>query len=185
MGDTVKPRVLFVDDEPDLLAALARILRSEYFQVSTAASGAAALEMLQRSGPYAVIVSDLRMPEMDGVSLLQAARKLAPDTVRVLFTGQPDLERAIAAVNEGEIFRFVTKPSSRVALALMLRGAGEQYQLITAERVLLEHTLRGSIKALTDILGPANPGGLRPRQPAATVRKCGDVFVGHLRELAH
>lgn len=157
MAECAKPRVLFVDDEPELLAALVRTLRSEHFEVSTAASGAAALEMLRHSGAYAVIVSDLRMPEMDGVSLLRRARKVAPDTVRVLFTGQPDLERAIAAVNEGEIFRFVTKPCSRVPLALLLKSAVEQHQLLTAERVLLEHTLRGSIQALTDVLGLANP----------------------------
>src|SRR5690242_13315710 len=112
MPGSTKPRVLFVDDEPDLLAAIVRNLRSEHFDVATAPGGAAALDMLRNQGPFAVLVSDLRMPEMDGVTLLQNARKLFPDTVRVLFTGQPDMERAIAAVNEGEIFRFMTKPKS-------------------------------------------------------------------------
>jgi hypothetical protein len=67
------------------------------------------------------------------------------------------MDRAIAAVNEGAIFRFITKPCSRVVLALTLKGAVEQHRLITAERVLLEQTLRGSIKALTDVLGLASP----------------------------
>ena len=157
MQEGTKPQVLFVDDEPDLLAATVRNLRSEHFHVATAPSGAAALRMLHDNGPFAVIVSDLRMPEMDGVTLLQNARKLCPDTVRVLFTGQPDMERAIAAVNEGEIFRFITKPCARVPMALMLKSAVQQHQLITAERVLLEQTLRGCVKALTDILALTNP----------------------------
>lgn len=157
MPDAPKPRVLFVDDEPDLLAALVRNLRSEHFELATASSGIEALRVLRDQGPFAAIVSDLRMPEMDGVALLQAARKLFPDTVRVLFTGQPDMERAIAAVNEGEIFRFMTKPCARVTMALALKGAVQQHQLLTAERVLLEQTLRGSIKALTEILALTNP----------------------------
>ena len=157
MASASKPRVLFVDDEPDLLAAVVRNLRSEHFDVVTAPGGAAALQLLRNDGPFAVIVSDLRMPEMDGVTLLQHARKLFPDTVRVLFTGQPDMERAIAAINEGEIFRFMTKPCARVPMALMLKNAVQQHQLVTAERVLLEQTLRGCIKALTEILALTNP----------------------------
>lgn len=157
MQEGARPRILFVDDEPDLLAAMARNLRSEQFEVSTASSGAQALEMLRNAGPFAVIVSDLHMPAMDGVEVLRRARRLCPDTVRVLFTGQPDLDNAIAAVNEGAIFRFMIKPCPRIRLALTLRGAADQYHLITAERVLLEQTLHGSIKALTDILGLASP----------------------------
>jgi response regulator RpfG family c-di-GMP phosphodiesterase len=148
---------LFVDDEPDLLAAIARTLRSEHFKVVTASSAVAALEMLEREGPFAVIVSDLRMPGMDGIGLLRTTRELYPDTVRVLFTGQPDLDNAVAAVNEGAIFRFVTKPCSRVILALTVKSAVEQHRLIVAERELLQQTLRGSIKALTDVLGLASP----------------------------
>ncbi|HUH64666.1 MAG TPA: HD domain-containing phosphohydrolase [Terracidiphilus sp.] len=157
MHESAKPRVLFVDDEPQLLEALVRNLRSEHFDVFTAADGATALKMLRERGPFAVVVSDLNMPVMDGVTLLQNARKLAPDTVRVLFTGQPDLDRAIAAVNEGEIFRFVTKPCPRVLMALMLKSAVQQHQLVTAERVLLQQTVRGSIKALTEILSLTHP----------------------------
>ncbi|SRR5579883_107575 len=157
MQKNPKPRILFVDDDPDLLAAIVRNLRSEHFEVATASSGADAIEMLRAQGPFAVIVSDLRMPYMDGVELLRAARTLSPDTVRVLFTGQPDMERAIAAVNQGEIFRFLTKPCPRVPMALMLKGAVQQHELITAERILLEQTLRGSIQALTDMLALTNP----------------------------
>ena len=157
MADPSRPRVLLVDDDADLLAGMARGLRSEHFELATATSGAQALELLQNRGPYAVIVSDLRMPVMDGVALLGRARTVSPDTVRVLFTGAPDLDRAIAAINEGAIFRFITKPCSRVMMAVTLKNCVEQHGLITAQRILLEQTLHGAIKALTDVLGLASP----------------------------
>ena len=157
MPEPARPRVLFVDDEPDLLAGLVRTLRSEHFVLVTATSGAAALDLLQDHGPFAVIVSDLRMPTMDGVELLGRAHAVCPDTVRILFTGQPDMDKAIAAVNEGAIFRFITKPCSRVMMALTLKSGIEQYRLVTAQRVLLEQTLYGTVKALTDILALASP----------------------------
>jgi response regulator RpfG family c-di-GMP phosphodiesterase len=157
MADLSKPRVLLVDDEPDLLAGMVRSLRSDHFELATANSGAEALELLRNRGPYAVIVTDLKMPVMDGVELLGRARTVSPDTVRVLFTGAPDLDRAIAAVNEGSIFRFITKPCSRVMMALTLKSCVEQHELITAQRILLEQTLHGAIKALTDVLGLASP----------------------------
>ena len=94
---------------------------------------------------------------MDGVELLGLSRTTSPDTVRVLFTGQPDMDKAIAAGNQGAIFRFVTKPCPRLILVFTLNAAIAQHELITAQRVLLEQTLNGSIKALTDILALASP----------------------------
>lgn len=157
MAAPLKHRVLLVDDEPNLLASIVRTLRAEQFELTLAGSAAEALDTMRDHGPFAVIVSDLRMPGMDGVGLLAAAKRLHPDTVRVLFTGQPDMERAIGAVNEGAIFRFITKPCSRVMLAHTLKGAAEQHDLLTSRRVLLEQTLHGSVKALTDVMGMANP----------------------------
>ncbi|HEY7065177.1 MAG TPA: HD domain-containing phosphohydrolase [Chloroflexota bacterium] len=149
-------RVLCVDDEPNVLEGLRRTLRGQY-RVTTAVGGAAGLEAIQHDGPFAVVVSDLRMPEMDGVAFLSRVRQLSPDTVRVLLTGQADLDAAIAAVNEGHIFRFLSKPCPQPTLLQALDAATEQYRLVTAERVLLEQTLYGSIKALTDILALAVP----------------------------
>jgi response regulator RpfG family c-di-GMP phosphodiesterase len=152
-----KARVLFVDDDADFLAAMARSLRSSQFEVTTVSSGSSALDILQRRGPFAVLVSDLRMPGMGGVELLAHARRIAPDTSRVLFTGQLDIEHALSAVNEGAIFRFIVKPCATFVVAATIKAAMEQYRLVTAERVLLEQTLRGSIQALTDVLGLASP----------------------------
>jgi hypothetical protein len=104
-----------------------------------------------------VVVSDLQMPGMDGITLLSSLRKVSPDTVRVLLTGHADVDAAIAAVNEGNIFRFLRKPCPPGALLRALEASVEQYRLITAERVLLEQTLRGSLKTLTDILAFVNP----------------------------
>jgi DNA-binding NtrC family response regulator len=115
---------------------------------TTATSGKAGLERLSSDGPFAVVVSDMRMPEMNGAAFLAQVRERAPDTVRVLLTGQADLDSAIAAVNEGQIFRFLTKPCAPEMLISSLRAAEEQHRLITAERVLLEQTLHGAVKAL-------------------------------------
>jgi response regulator RpfG family c-di-GMP phosphodiesterase len=152
-----RSRVLFVDDDPRLLAAVTRILHSSPFDIRTASDGWTALESVEKDGPYAVIVSDLRMPGMGGVELLQQVGELAPDTVRMLLTGQADLESAIGAINDGRIFRFITKPCPAVALQAAMRAATDQYRLVTSERVLLEQTLHGSIKALTEILSAVSP----------------------------
>ena len=149
-------RILCVDDDASTLDAYQRGLRRQ-FQIKTALGAEQALEALASQGPYAVIVSDMQMPGMDGIQLLAAVRQRAPDTVRMMLTGVADLETAIGAVNEGSIFRFLTKPCPAKALATALEDGLEQYRLITAERELLENTLRGSIKVMSDILSLANP----------------------------
>ncbi len=90
-------------------------------------------------------MSDMRMPGMDGATVLTRARAVQPDTVRVLLTGQADMEDAVAAVNDGNIFRFLIKPCPRPVLVRALTDAVDQHRMITAERVLLERTLRGSV----------------------------------------
>lgn len=152
------PRILCVDDEPHVLDALARILR-RHFDVTVAVGGPAGLSAIEQSEPFAVVVSDQRMPEMDGVSFLATVRERSPDAVRILLTGYADTAAAIRAVNEGAVFRFLTKPIGGEDLQRTLTAAAEQHRLITAEKVLLEQTLHGSIKAVTDILALVNPAG--------------------------
>jgi response regulator RpfG family c-di-GMP phosphodiesterase len=149
-------KILWVDDDTNILRAYRRILHKEY-TIEIANGGQAGLTLISTKGPFSVLVSDLRMPEMDGVQFLAAARKQTPDSVRVMLTGQADLDTAIAAVNEGNIFRFLTKPCSPEQLDKTLRAALEQYRLITAERVLLKKTLVGTIQVLTNTLGAVNP----------------------------
>ena len=156
MTQMERPRILCVDDDANVLEGLARTLRS-HFVIETANEGKLAVEMLRTAEPFAVVVSDQRMPNMTGVQLLTHARAVAPATVRVLLTGQADMASTIVAVNEGNIFRFLTKPCPTHVLLKALEACCEQYRLVTSEKVLLEQTLRGSIKALVDILSMANP----------------------------
>jgi len=156
MDSTARTKILCVDDEKAVLDGLSLHLRRRY-DVLTAQSGAAGLEALERDGSIAVIMSDMRMPGMDGAEFLSRARKLLPNSVRLLLTGQADMTSAIAAVNEGQIFRFLTKPCPPAAVMAAVDAAAEQNRLVTAEKVLLEQTLHGSIKALTDILSLTNP----------------------------
>jgi eukaryotic-like serine/threonine-protein kinase len=103
-----KARVLFVDDEERILTALRSVFRANY-QVLTATSGPQALELVKKFQPH-VVVSDQRMPEMTGVELLRQVKEAVPATVRLLLTGYSDLAAIVGSVNEGEVFRFVSKP---------------------------------------------------------------------------
>ena len=153
---TEQLHVLCVDDEPKVLEGLVLNLRKHY-RVSTAGSGPEGLALVEGSDSPAVVVSDMRMPGMDGAAFLAMVKERSPNTIRLLLTGQADLDSAIAAVNQGQVFRFLTKPCNSQTFLAAIAAAGEQYRLVTAEKDLLEKTLRGSIKALTEILSLANP----------------------------
>ena len=156
MSDASLPRILCVDDEARVVQALGVHLRRRY-DVLTAVSGAEALERLSASGSVAVIVSDMRMPGMDGAALLANVRALYPDTIRILLTGEPGRDVVVSAVNRGQIFRLLTKPCPAEELTGCIEMAVEQHRLITAERVLLQQTLIGCIRGLTDVLALTNP----------------------------
>lgn len=149
-------KMLFVDDEPAVLDGYKRLLHRD-FEVDTAVGGELGLASIEEKGPYAVVVSDMRMPGMDGAQFLAAARKAAPDTVRMLLTGYTDVKAAMDAVNEGNIFRFLTKPCEKDVLGKALTTGLVQHRLVVAEKELLEKTLMGSIKILTDVLSAASP----------------------------
>ena len=149
-------RVLFVDDEADLLLTVQRALRSRY-AVDTAASGAAALALLQKNEPYAVIVADMLMPGMDGIELLVAVAEKWPDTVRLMMTGDPSRQTALEAVNRGHIYGLLTKPFSTGSLVPALEGALRYHALLASERELLEKTLHGCVQVLMDILAVVEP----------------------------
>ena len=149
-------KILCVDDELNILLAMQRQLRKQ-FHVESAMGAEQALATMQRDGPFAVIVSDLQMPGMNGLELLSRARELSPDTIRIMLTGQADLTTAIAAVNKNSIFRFLTKPCSAEEITGTLQAAIDQYHLVTAERHLLENTLRASVKVLTEVMSLVHP----------------------------
>jgi DNA-binding NtrC family response regulator len=126
MPDRALPRILLVDDDEKVLAGLQRQLRRD-FDVTATSDAKEAVRLVVSKGPFAVVVSDLRMPGMDGASLLFLIRQTAPETVRVLLTGDADMDSAIAAINQGNIFRFLTKPCETNTLIEVLNASVEQY----------------------------------------------------------
>jgi response regulator RpfG family c-di-GMP phosphodiesterase len=149
-------RILFVDDDPNILSAYQRNLRKR-FPISTALNAEQGLELLQTEGPFAVIVADMQMPGTNGIQFLRKAREKAPDSVRLMLTGNADQKTAMDAVNEGHVFSFLNKPCSSEALESALDRAIQQHRLVMAEKELLENTLNGAIKVLTDILSMVDP----------------------------
>jgi CheY-like chemotaxis protein len=163
-----------VDDDVRILQAFERQFRKE-FEIQTALGPVLALQAITSDGPFAVVVSDLRIPEMDGIEFLARVRQMSPDTVRVMLSGNADLSAAIAAVNEGKVFQFLTKPCPHDMLARTLESALEQHRLITIERELLENTLRGTIGVMTEILSLVNPAAFSRAQ---RIRR----YVHHMAE---
>lgn len=155
---TARPRVLCLDDEPYVLDGLKRFLRLHY-DVTTTTDPDDALAALAAdpANPVAVIVSDMRMPQMTGIEVLERAKTVAPDTTRVLLTGDADIHGAVAAINQGHVFRFLLKPCPQQDLKATVGAAAEQHRLVRAERELLEATLKGAVDALMDTLGMAQP----------------------------
>ena len=149
-------KILCVDDDPNILAGFRRALRKD-FDIHTAEGGDEGIATVLKNAPFAVVVSDMRMPGMNGVQFLARVKEIAPDSVRVMLTGNSDQQTAMNAVNEGSIFRFLTKPCPPETLAKTLDAAIEQYRLVTAEKELLEKTLNNSLQVLVDVLAMVNP----------------------------
>jgi response regulator RpfG family c-di-GMP phosphodiesterase len=154
-----KPVILCVDDERNVIEGL-KLNLSKQYSVLTGVSGREGLDILAQRDDVAVVVSDMRMPEMDGAQFLAEVRRCAPDTVRMLLTGYSDIDAAIRAVNDGQVFRFLMKPCSPEHLIASITAGVQQYRLITAEREVLQKTLVGSVKALVEVLALTNPMAL-------------------------
>jgi DNA-binding NtrC family response regulator len=135
-------KILFVDDEPLVLQGFERLLRRT-FRIETTVSAKEALTKMGQTGPYAVVVCDMRMPEMDGARLLSKIRIEFPDVVRIMLTGNSDQETAVRAVNEGHIFRFLTKPCDEELLSKTLDAALIQSRLVCYKENLLEKARGG------------------------------------------
>lgn len=144
-------KILFVDDEENVLLSYKRNLRREY-NIKTALSGQEALEIVKSEGPFAVVISDMRMPEMNGAELLAKISKIANDTARIILTGQADFNTAVEAVNQGSIFRFLTKPCQPDYLRKVIDDGIKHNKLLKAEQELLNKTLKGAIRVLVEML---------------------------------
>lgn len=150
-------RVLLVDDEERVTSGLRRNLRKR-FDIETCNDPEAALDLVAgQEEPFSVVVSDYQMPGINGIDFLARVRTIAPDTVRIMLTGQADFDASVRAVNEGEVFRFLTKPCPSDTLAAALGSAIRQFELERAERELLEQTLKGTVNTLVELVGLLDP----------------------------
>jgi len=148
--------ILFVDDESAVLDGIRRLIRNDEVCLF-ATSGAQALEMLGADASIAVVVTDMRMPGMDGVALLSEVRRRWPDTVRIMLTGNVDQNTAVEAVNQGQIFSFLNKPVNHDVLRSSLGQATRLYRAIRGEKDLLERTLGGAVRTLVEVLSHGFP----------------------------
>ena len=149
-------KILCVDDEESILRGFQLNLRNK-FEIHLASDGQEGLELFEREGGFAVVLSDMRMPRMNGAEMLAAIKKINPEVVTVLLTGYTDFESAMAAVNEGNVFRMLSKPCPPETLNKVLNDAVEQHDLICSKRVLLDQTLRGAVDALAQSLATSQP----------------------------
>jgi response regulator RpfG family c-di-GMP phosphodiesterase len=156
MNILAKPQVLCVDDEVRIVEGLQALLKDD-FDVHVATSAEDALRMVGTLGDLAVVVCDMRMPKVDGATLLRAMARHRPNATRILLTGQASREDAIRAVNEGQIFKLLTKPCRAEDLKAAINEGVALHRLATAERRILQETLIGAIHALMEVLAIANP----------------------------
>lgn len=152
-------KILFVDDDANLLAGLQRSLRKLY-DFDIALGGEEGLSKIRDHGPYAVVVADMTMPGMDGVVFLEKVRALSPHSIRLMLTGNADQQTAVDALNRGEVIRFLTKPCPPEVLHPALDFALKQFEFAKLERELIEGTLAGCVKVLTEVLGLVAPDRL-------------------------
>lgn len=141
----MKSKILLVDDEENVLASLGRALFEEPYEVYSATSGERALEIMQ-AHCFKVVISDERMIGMQGSEYLSLVKERYPDTVRILLTGHATMDAAVRAVNQGEIYRFFTKPWDDTEIRLAIRLAVERYDLEHENRRLLSTIKRQSLE---------------------------------------
>lgn len=162
-------RILFVDDEPRLLAGIRRQLRRRY-SIETVASPLVGLDALKQSGPFAVVVSDMQLPgPMNGAAFLGEVRKRAPAAVRMILTGHADVQSAIDAVNDGGIFRFLTKPCDTETLTQSIETALNQHRAQEAQARLQETTIDSAVVLAAGVAAFWAPDGTLE---VHSVRRC-------------
>ena len=148
--------ILLVDDDENLLNSFERQFRNS-FTVLTSNSGESGLKRIKENGSIVLVISDMNMPGMDGVEFLSKVKEVNPKIIRIMLTGRADQNVAIQAVNEGSIYRFLTKPTTPTILEKIINDGLEQYRLVNAEKQLLSKTLNGSLEILNQVLSLTNP----------------------------
>ena len=173
---TGRPAVLLVDDEPAVLSGLRRTL-GRTFAITTEDNPLNALKTLRLHGPFVAVVSDLRMPQIDGVELLRRCGEIDPDAKRIMLTGNADLESSTRAINQGHVWHLLSKPTSAEELKRVLTEATEVHRREASQRAMLDQTLQGAIDAMTDLIEHVDPDRFRrARRLADTARELGMHF---------
>ena len=149
-------KILFVDDSRNVLETYQRQFRKR-FDIETALGSEWGLDKLSTEGPFSVVVSDFRMPNIDGVDFLNRVKAQMPDASRILITGYADVPTAMKAVNDGAVFRFLSKPCPHELLLETIQAGLEQYRMRRAERDVLEQTLKGCLKSIIEVFSLSNP----------------------------
>lgn len=149
-------KVLFVDDDPKILKGIERQFE-DTLDIQTAEGPIEGLRVVKEEGPFAVVFSDMRMPGMSGIEFLSKVQEIHSDTVRLMLTGFADLETTIDAINRGQIFRFLSKPCDNNVIKNAIEEGLRQYRLVRSEKELVEGTLMGSVKVLSEVLSLVNP----------------------------
>ncbi|NDV27686.1 SpoIIE family protein phosphatase [Desulfovibrio sp. JC010] len=129
----MKPKILFVDDDVNILNSFRSLLRKE-FKIDVADHPEKGLQLFREKGPYPVVVSDLKMPDMDGLQFLAEIEKTAPETIGIILTGHADIQAAVTALNQGHVFRFLMKPAERDTITSVINAGLEQYRLVNDNR---------------------------------------------------
>ena len=150
----VNGRVLFVDDDESLLDSIKLAFRMRY-DVNTATGPAPALAAIREEPPFGVVVSDLRMPAIDGLAFMARVKEIVPDTMRIMLTGYADMDTAVEAINRGEVFRFLTKPCLTETLSLAIDEGLRIYNAILSQRILARENREQRIR-LENIIQAAN-----------------------------
>lgn len=174
LGELMYSSVLFIDDDYKILNSFKRSLVPEY-RVFVAESPEEGLRIFEEQGPFSVLVSDMRMPGMNGVEVLCRAQEIDADTTRVLLTGYSDQQAAIDAVNKGRVFKFLTKPCPLQTLVPVLNEGIQHYKHNVGDRFFSERTQQGLVGLLSQILAMVNP---------AAQRKA-NRLKGYCRHMAH
>lgn len=151
-------KILLIDDEPNVLNAFKRRLGSKY-EVFASTSGSDALKIIKEHPEIAAVVSDMQMPGMNGTEILKEIAKKNPDCIRIMLTGMPDQKTAAQAINDGAVFRFLTKPCSLDDLEVALQYAIDHRRLLRHEKELLKNTLGGIIKLVSELISGIDPLG--------------------------
>jgi CheY-like chemotaxis protein len=152
----ISEKILIVDDDINILKSFVRLFSKER-SISVATDGKDGLVKATKEGPFALVISDYKMPKMNGLEFLVRIRHYFPDTVRILLTGYANLETAIKAVNDSGIFRLLTKPCPKGMMQKAIKDGIKQYRTVLAEREMLETTVNGAVKVLVEILSLVKP----------------------------